>query len=62
MSALSGKCPSVSFVVGSSAVTTNGATAFIGNKCKDLQNGSSVSVTGAVQLNGSVLATIVDQE
>jgi len=62
MSALSGKCPSVSFTVSSKTVTTNSVTAFTATACKDLRNGRTVSVTGVVQLNGSVLATIVDQE
>jgi hypothetical protein len=62
LSGLSGKCPSVSFVVSSKTVTTSGATAFTGNACKDLKNGRSTSVTGAVQLNGTVLAAIVDQD
>jgi uncharacterized protein DUF5666/all-beta uncharacterized protein len=61
MSGLSGKCPSVSFTVSSKTVTTNSATAFITTPCSGLRNGRAVSVTGTVQLNGSVLATIVDQ-
>jgi hypothetical protein len=61
LSGLSGKCPSISFTVGSKAVTTNAATAFTGNACKDVRNGRSTSVTGTIQLNGTVLAAIVDQ-
>jgi hypothetical protein len=62
LSGLSGKCPTVSFTVSSKTVTTTSATAFPGTACKDLRTGRAVSVTGTVQSNGSVVATIVDQE
>jgi hypothetical protein len=61
LSGLSGSCPAVSFTVGGKAVTTTSATAFVGNACKDLKNGKGVTVTGTVQVNGSVIATTVNQ-
>jgi uncharacterized protein DUF5666/BACON domain-containing protein/all-beta uncharacterized protein len=62
LSGLSGKCPTVSFTVSSKTVTTTSATAFTGTACNDLRTGRAVLVTGTLQSNGSVVATIVDQE
>jgi Domain of unknown function (DUF5666)/Viral BACON domain len=62
ISGLAGQCPAVSFTVSSTKVTTNSTTSFVDGKCSDLRNGHSVSVTGLVQTDKSVLATIVDQK
>jgi hypothetical protein len=60
MSALSGKCPTVSFRVGSTSVSVNGQTSYPDGKCKDLSNGKQVSVTGTLQVDGSALATLIN--
>ncbi len=60
MSALSGKCPTVSFRVGSTTVSVNAQTSYSDGKCKDLSNGKQVSLTGTLQVDGSALATLIN--
>jgi hypothetical protein len=60
MSALSGKCPTVSFRVGSTLISVNGQTSYSDGKCKDLSNGKQVSLTGTLQVDGSALATLIN--
>jgi len=59
VSGLSGKCPTVSFKVGSTAVSTNTATVYSGGTCSNLINTKQVAVTGTPQADGSVLATLI---
>ena len=56
---LSGKCPTVSFKVGSTTVSTNTATVYSGGTCSNLINTKQVAVTGTPQADGSVLATLI---
>jgi hypothetical protein len=35
------------------------STAYSGGKCSDLKNGKNVTVTGTVQADGRVLATLI---
>ena len=60
ISALSGQCPSLSFTVSATPVITIGSTGYSGGKCKDLRNGDSVVVTGTVQADRRVLATLIE--
>jgi len=59
VSGLSGQCPLVSFTVASKSVFAISSTGYSG-KCKDLKNGRNVTVTGTVQADGRVLATLID--
>jgi hypothetical protein len=56
---LSGRCPSLTFVVNKINVLANGDTAFSGGKCSDLSNGDSVDVTGTRDASGAIAATTV---
>lgn len=56
---LTGKCPSLTFIVGTTLVSTSSATTFSGGKCDDVKNGKQVAVDGTRQANGSVKATKV---
>ena len=60
ISALSGQCPSLSFTVSATPVFAIGSTGYSGGKCKDLRNGDSVTVTGTVQADRRVLATLIE--
>ena len=60
MSALSGKCPTVLFRIGSTSISANSLTVFPDGKCKDLSNGKQISVTGTLQVDGSALATLIN--
>jgi hypothetical protein len=58
VSGLLGVCPALTFVVDGRTVVTVAATEF--NKhCDDLKNGRDVSVEGSVQIDGTILATLV---
>jgi hypothetical protein len=59
---LSGTCPSISFTVSGSSVTTGPKTEFDDGACSTLKNGSTVEVKGTRQANGSVLASEVDKK
>jgi hypothetical protein len=59
---LSGACPSLTFTVNSTKVTTNAATKFEDSACTSLVNGNSVEVEGTRQADSSVLATSVEKQ
>ena len=59
--ALTGACPSLSFVVNGTPVVTNASTVFAGG-CASLRNGDKVGVKGTKQPDGAVLATKVQSE
>lgn len=61
ISLLAGTCPSLTFTVSSTKVTTNSATAFNDTTCAGLHNGGVVEVKGTRQTDGSVLATKVEK-
>jgi hypothetical protein len=56
---MKGTCPSVSFGVKGTSVTTSAATAFDGTLCTALKDGDKVTVKGTRQADGSVAATRV---
>jgi hypothetical protein len=60
VSGLSGQCPGVAFTVGSTSVFAIGSTNYLGGKCKDLRNGRAVAVSGTVQADRRVLASVID--
>ena len=55
-------CPAVTFVIGTTTVKTSTATDFKGVACTALANGAVVEVEGALQTDGSILATKVEAE
>ena len=59
VSGLTGTCPSLELVVGSSSVSTSASTAFEGVSCGQLVNGMSVVVDGDRQQDRSITATRV---
>jgi Domain of unknown function (DUF5666) len=59
IAALQGSCPSVTFSLGSTVVSTSPATLFAGRACSQLSNGAVVGVDGYGQSNGSIAATSV---
>ena len=61
LSAVSG-CPVVTFMIGTTKVTTSVATTFEDVTCATLANGALVEVEGSKQPDGSILATKVEAE
>jgi hypothetical protein len=60
---LSGSCGvNFSFKVGSTSVSTNGATQFKDVSCGSLKAGDSVEIKGARQNDGSILAARVERK
>jgi hypothetical protein len=59
VSGLTGTCPTVTFMVGTSMISTTSDTTFGGAGCAALANGSNVAVTGTLQTGGSILAAQV---
>jgi len=59
ISGLSGACPAVSFTVSSTSVFAISSTGYSGGQCSDLKNGKNVTVTGTVQADRRVLATLI---
>lgn len=55
-------CPAVTFMIGATKVTTSAATVFDDVTCATLLNGAIVEVEGAMQADGSILATMVEVE
>ena len=51
---VSGRCPSLSFVISGTTVTTSSSTTFVGGPCKNLDNGSLLTVDGTVNASGTV--------
>ncbi|HYS26172.1 MAG TPA: DUF5666 domain-containing protein [Vicinamibacterales bacterium] len=63
VSASTGTCPAVTFMVRTTKVTTNSATSFRDGTCADATaNGATVDVQGTKQTDGSILATRVQLE
>jgi uncharacterized protein DUF5666 len=56
----SGTCPSLTFTVQGSTITTDGNTKFEGGQCSQVANGTKVEVEGSRQANNSVLARNVE--
>ena len=61
ISAVSG-CPVVTFMIGTTQVTTSATTTFDDVTCATLANGALVEVEGAKQADGSIVATRVEAE
>lgn len=59
---ISGACPTISFNVAGTVVTTNASTKFGDVTCSTLKSGDTVKVEGARQANGSVLAKEVEKK
>jgi hypothetical protein len=59
ISGLSGACPAISFTVSSTPVFAISSTGYSGGKCNDLKNGKTVTVTGTVQADRRVLASLI---
>lgn len=55
-------CPVLTFMVGTTTVTTSAATEFDDVLCSALANGASVEVKGTRQADGSIVATKVELE
>jgi len=55
-----GTCPVLTFVVGTTKVTTNSATIFEDVACRALANGDQVEVNGTLQDGGTLLAARVE--
>jgi hypothetical protein len=62
VSALTGTCPSLSFTVGATHVTTSATTRFSRAGCSAVVNGANVEVVGTRQSDGSIQATSVEVE
>jgi hypothetical protein len=56
----SGNCPTLTFTVQGSTVTTDGNTKFEDGQCSQIANGTKVDVDGTRQSNNSVLAKKVE--
>ena len=59
VSGLKGKCPSITFTIGTTNIATSATTTFRHGACEHVTNGGSVEVTGARQADGSILASQV---
>ena len=57
---LIGQCPSVVFVVKTTAIVVNSSTDFRRGQCSDLRAGVDVSVTGTMQSDDKILATRIE--
>jgi hypothetical protein len=62
VSGLKGKCPSITFTIGTTNIATSTTTTFRHGACEQVVNGGSVEVTGARQADGSILASRVSIE
>jgi len=62
VSGLKGKCPSITFTIGTTNIATGTTTTFRHGACEQVVNGGSVEVTGARQADGSILASRVSIE
>ena len=58
--ALAGSCPSLTFTVNATTVSTDAATRFKDGTCSQVTNGVRVEVKGVRQSNGSINATRVE--
>ena len=59
VAAVSGACPTLTFAVSDTTVTTTGATVVTGGSCAQIVNGVNVQVTGTRQADRSVVAAQV---
>jgi hypothetical protein len=55
-------CPAVTFMIGTTKVTTSAATTFDDVDCAALANGALVEVTGTTAADGSIVATKVEAQ
>src|SRR5205814_4270138 len=62
VSALSGSCPSLTFVVGTTKVTTSASTQRKETLCSEVTNGVKEEVNGIGQADGSIAARRVEIE
>jgi hypothetical protein len=62
VAALSGACPTLTFMVQATRVTTNSATVFDDTACARVVNGMDVEVHGVRQADGSLLASRIEAE
>ena len=62
MSGLTGTCPTLSFTVQATKVTTTASTTFKDITCAAVANGAAVEVKGAKQTDGSVVASKVEKQ
>jgi hypothetical protein len=62
ISAKTGSCPTLTFTIASTKVSTNASTEFKDVACSSLSNGDSAEVKGTRQTNGSVLASSVEKK
>jgi hypothetical protein len=62
ISGLTGACPAVTFMIGTTKVTTDSTTTFAGGACQQLANGGKADVRGAKQPDGSIKAARVSVE
>ena len=60
MSTLTGSCPGIGFNIDTTRVYANDSTDYSGGKCKDIEEGVSVSVTGTVQPPNVIMATSIE--
>ena len=60
VSAQSGSCPTLTFLVKTTKVATDAGTAFKGGTCAAIANGVKVEVEGVRQADGSIKATKVE--
>jgi hypothetical protein len=56
-----GACPAITFIAGGKTVKTNASTRFDDGSCSALKAGSSIKGEGALQADGSILASEVQQ-
>src|SRR5262249_27907017 len=57
-----GVCPTLTFSIGTTTVTTDLHTTFDDTSCNALANGNRVEVKGAIQANRSLLASRVEKK
>jgi hypothetical protein len=57
---LAGKCPALTFTLGSVKVATAAMTIFVGSPCSALANGANVRTEGIAQADGSIAASRVE--
>jgi len=60
LSLLNGACPAISFMAGTTKVKTGPATKFKGGACAAIKNGNRVEVKGTPQMDGILLAAVVE--
>jgi len=62
LSQLSGACPSLTFMVNGTRVSTNASTEFKDVSCSALANGNTVEAKGTARSDGSLLASRVERK